>query len=46
VFNPRNKVEQYLSKSLRALHPYLSFVTYRFHVEKAREAGKFNLRIF
>ena len=40
VFNPRNKWEQLISKSLRTIHPYLSFVTYRFHVEKAREAGK------
>jgi len=28
-----------VSRTLRALHPYLAFVTYRFHVEKAREAG-------
>mmetsp|Transcript_10238 Transcript_10238/g.10206 ORF Transcript_10238/g.10206 Transcript_10238/m.10206 type:complete len:251 (-) Transcript_10238:428-1180(-) len=28
-----------LSRSLRAFHPYLAFVTYRFHVEKCREAG-------
>ena len=24
---------------MRAIHPYLAFITYRFHVEKAREAG-------
>ncbi len=40
VFNPRNNVEQYVSKALRFIHPYLAFVTYRFHVEKAREIGK------
>ena len=40
MFNPRNKMEQYISKSLKFIHPYLAFVTYRFHVEKARESGK------
>ena len=40
VFNPRTRVEQYLSEALRFIHPYLFYVTYRFHVEKAREAGK------
>lgn len=40
VFNPRNNVEKYVSQTLRTLHPYLAFVTYRFHVEKAREIGK------
>ena len=40
VFNPRTRVEQYVSEALRFIHPYLFFVTYRFHVEKAREAGK------
>lgn len=39
VFNPRNNVEQYVSQTLRFLHPYLAFITYRFHVEKAREIG-------
>lgn len=39
VYNPRNNVEQYVSKTLKMMHPYLAFVTYRFHVEKAREAG-------
>lgn len=41
VMNPRNRFEQYMSEALRFIHPYLFFVTYRFHVEKAREAGKF-----
>jgi hypothetical protein len=39
VYNPRNKWEMTVSKCLRMLHPYLAFFTYRFHVEKAREAG-------
>jgi len=39
VFNPRNQFESYVSTALRAIHPYLAFITYRFHVEKAREAG-------
>jgi hypothetical protein len=41
VFNPRNNVERYASQALRFIHPYLAFVTYRFHVEKSREIGKF-----
>lgn len=40
VFNPRNRVQQYMSDAIRFIHPYLCFITYRFHVEKAREAGK------
>ncbi len=39
VFNPRNKWEVTLSKTMRFIHPYLAFFTYRFHVEKARDAG-------
>jgi hypothetical protein len=27
---------------MRFIHPYLFHITYRFHVEKAREAGKFD----
>lgn len=41
VFNPRTRAQQYMSQFMRFVHPYLCFVTYRFHVEKAREAGKF-----
>ncbi len=41
VFNPRNNMEKYVSQTLRFLHPYLAFITYRFHVEKSREIGKF-----
>jgi hypothetical protein len=40
VFTPRNNLERCVSKTLRFLHPYLAFFTYRFHVEKARESGK------
>ena len=40
VFNPRNNFEKYVSQTLRFIHPYLAFVTYRFHVEKSREIGK------
>jgi len=39
VFNPRNKFEQTVSDVMRFVHPYLAFITYRFHVEKAREIG-------
>ena len=42
VFSPRSRFEQYVSDALRFIHPYLFFITYRFHVEKAREAGKFS----
>ena len=41
VFNPRNRFEQYISQAMRFVHPYLFYVTYRFHVEKARESGKY-----
>ena len=44
VFNPRNNFEKYVSQTLRFIHPYLAFVTYRFHVEKSREIGM--LRFF
>ena len=44
VFNPRNNVEKYVSSALRFIHPYLAFVTYRFHVEKSREIGKYHFR--
>ena len=40
VFNPRTKFEGYVSQALRFAHPYIFYLTYRFHVEKAREAGK------
>jgi hypothetical protein len=41
VFNPRTRVEQYMSNAMRFIHPYLFHITYKFHVEKAREAGKY-----
>ena len=40
VFNPQTRAEQYASQFLRFVHPYLFHITYKFHVEKAREAGK------
>ena len=39
LFNPRSPVEQRVSQVMRFIHPYLAFITYRFHVEKAREIG-------
>jgi hypothetical protein len=33
-----------MSQALRFIHPYLFHVTYKFHVEKAREAGKYAIR--
>jgi len=29
-----------MSEAIRFAHPYIFYLTYRFHVEKAREAGK------
>jgi hypothetical protein len=40
LFNPRNQVEVYASNIMRFVHPYIAFVTYRFHKEKCREIGK------
>jgi hypothetical protein len=42
VFNPRNAFEKKASEMIRFMHPYLAFATYRFHVEKAREIGKYS----
>lgn len=39
VFNPRSRVEQYISDGIKFAHPYIFAMTYKFHVEKAREAG-------
>ena len=39
VYNPRNGLERALSRAWRFIMPYLAFVTYRVHVEKAREMG-------
>jgi len=30
---------------MRFMHPYIGYVTYRFHVEKCREIGKLELFI-
>ena len=40
LFNPRSPLEKFVDDVMRFVHPYLAFVTYRFHVEKARDAGK------
>ena len=40
MFHPKNRVEQLVSDALRFIHPYLFYVTLRFHAEKAREGGK------
>lgn len=40
VFNPRTRAEQYVSNAYRFCQPYLAAFTYKFHAEKAREAGK------
>jgi len=42
MFSPKNRFEEVCGQALRFINPYLSFVTYRFHVEKARDAGKSN----
>lgn len=39
VFNPSTTWQRYVSTSIRLVQPYLAFLTYRFHVEKAREGG-------
>lgn len=39
LFNPRNQFEVYAGSFMKFVHPYLAFITYRFHVEKAREIG-------
>jgi hypothetical protein len=42
LFSPRNSVEKAVGEVMRFVHPYLAFVTYRFHVEKSRDAGKYS----
>jgi len=39
LFNPRNAFELRVSNFMRFIHPYVAFLTYRFHVEKARDGG-------
>ena len=39
VFKPKSAFQLYVSRSLRMIMPYLSWFTYRFHVEKARDGG-------
>jgi hypothetical protein len=38
VYNPQNGFERQVTKAVK-YSPYLAFVTYRFHVERARDAG-------
>lgn len=40
MYNPRNQVEAFVGKFIHVTMPYLNWITYRFHVEKAREGGK------
>jgi hypothetical protein len=39
IFNPTSPIEKIASSFIRFAHPYLAFITYRFHVEKCRDAG-------
>jgi len=39
LFSPRNATEMRISQFMRFVHPYIAWVTYRFHVEKSREIG-------
>lgn len=39
VFNPRTQMEKYVSDAMKFAHPYIFAMTYKFHVEKAREVG-------
>ena len=41
VFNPRTQMEKYVSDAMKFAHPYIFAMTYKFHVEKAREVGKY-----
>jgi len=39
VFNPKSSFEMYLSKAWRVAMPYLASMTYKHHVEEARDGG-------
>lgn len=41
IFNPKNQVEQKAGEFILWFLPYLNAMTYKFHVEKAREIGKY-----
>jgi hypothetical protein len=41
VFNPRTRVQEYVSDAIKFAHPYIFAMTYKFHVEKAKEAGEY-----
>jgi hypothetical protein len=39
MYMPRNTFEQYIGKAIHASLPFLSYFTYRFHVERVRASG-------
>lgn len=39
MYQPKNAFEQYLGKAVHSALPFLSYFTYRFHVERARASG-------
>jgi len=39
IVNPRTRVEQYAANTFKFIRPYLCHITYKFHAEKARDAG-------
>lgn len=39
MYQPRNQFEQILGTTIHSLLPLLSYFSYRFHVERARDAG-------
>ena len=39
MYKPRSTLEQYFGKVVHSCLPFLSFFTYRFHVERARASG-------
>lgn len=40
VFHPRGRIEEFMSQAIRFINPYLFYITFRFHAEKARDGGK------
>ena len=39
-FNPTTRFERAVSTTMRFIHPYLFYFTYKFHAEQARDVGK------
>ena len=39
-FNPTTRAERAISTMQRFIHPYLFHITYKFHVQQARDVGK------